>query len=198
MGVSGRIPSGRHGEQEIPDINMSSIISSCYPSHLHPVQFNILSAWENTCQLLLSFCIQAFQPVYQFITFQSNWGNSITNNFCCCQAFKMCKLIWSRRRSNPYLPSFPLVALGRRAAEESAGFLGTFGTLKVWAEEERFPSTLSSSSKLRSSGRGRRIILGTPLFCGGYSSHFRVVIFLYNVLKSILQVILIEHTIIYK
>lgn len=61
------------------------------------------------------------------------------------------------------VPSFPPVALGRRAAEESAGFLGTFGTLKAaWAEEERFPSTLSSSSKLRSS-RGKRMILAMPL-----------------------------------
>lgn len=43
------------------------------------------------------------------------------------------------------------VALGRRAAADSAGFLGTLGTLKAaWAEDERFPSTLSSSSKLRS------------------------------------------------
>lgn len=194
MGVSRWIPSGRHGEQEIPGINMSTIISSCYPSHLHHVQLNILSSWENTCQLLLSSCIQASQQVYQFITFQNNWGNPITNSGCCCQAFRYVNSFGT----NPYLPSFPPVALGRRAAEESAGFLGTFGTLKVWAEEERFPSTLSSSSKLRSSGRGRRIILGTALFCGGYSSHFRVVIFLYKVLQSILHAILIEHTIIYK
>lgn len=49
------------------------------------------------------------------------------------------------------VPSLPLVALGLRAVEDSAGFLGTFGTLKAaWAEDERFPSTLSSSSKLRS------------------------------------------------
>lgn len=52
------------------------------------------------------------------------------------------------------VPSLPLVALGLRAAEDSAGFLGTFGTLKAaWADEERYPSTLSSSSKLRSAGR---------------------------------------------
>lgn len=61
VGVSG---SGRHGEQEIFGINMSTIISSYYPSYLHPVQLNILSSWENTCQLLFSLCIQAFQPVY--------------------------------------------------------------------------------------------------------------------------------------
>ena len=48
------------------------------------------------------------------------------------------------------VPSLPPVALGLRAAEDSAGFFGTLGTLKAaWAEEER-PSTLSSSSKLRS------------------------------------------------
>lgn len=52
------------------------------------------------------------------------------------------------------VPSLPPVALGLRAAEDSAGFLGTFGTLKAaWADEERYPSTLSSSSKLRSAGR---------------------------------------------
>lgn len=57
------------------------------------------------------------------------------------------------------VPSLLPVALGLRAAEDSAGFLGTFGTLKAaWAEEERFPSTLSSSSKLRSGGRGHRVL----------------------------------------
>ena len=57
------------------------------------------------------------------------------------------------------VPSLLPVALGLRAAEDSAGFLGTFGTLKAaWAEEERFPSTLSSSSKLRSGGRGHKVL----------------------------------------
>lgn len=66
------------------------------------------------------------------------------------------------------VPSFPPVALGRRAAEESAGFLGTFGTLKVaWAEEERFPSTLSSSSKLRSARESEENDLSNDYFCGG-------------------------------
>lgn len=66
------------------------------------------------------------------------------------------------------VPSFPPVALGRRAAEESAGFLGTFGTLKAaWAEEERFPSTLSSSSKLRSSRQRDENNLSNASSCGG-------------------------------
>lgn len=65
------------------------------------------------------------------------------------------------------VPSFPPVALGRRAAEDSAGFLGTFGTLKAaWAEEERFPSTLSSSSKLRSSSEREKNDLSSASFCG--------------------------------
>lgn len=64
------------------------------------------------------------------------------------------------------VPSLPLVALGLRAAEDSAGFLGTFGTLKAaWAEEERFPSTLSSSSKLRSSRRGQTVVLAMHHHC---------------------------------
>lgn len=62
--------------------------------------------------------------------------------------------------SDEGVPSLPPVALGLRAADDSAGFLGTFGTLKAaWAGEARYPSTLSSSSKLRSAGKeaGQRV-----------------------------------------
>lgn len=60
----------------------------------------------------------------------------------------------ARVNAQSEVPSLPPVALGLRAAEDSAGFLGTLGTLKAaWDEEDRFPSTLSSSSKLRSNRR---------------------------------------------
>lgn len=63
----------------------------------------------------------------------------------------------SGAEENEGVPSLPPVALGLRVAEDSAGFLGTFGTLKrAWADEERYPSTLSSSSKLRSEGGRER------------------------------------------
>lgn len=64
------------------------------------------------------------------------------------------------------VPSLLPVALGLRAADDSAGFLGTFGTLKAaWADEVRYPSTLSSSSKLRSAGkkRGRGLAISASL-----------------------------------
>lgn len=63
------------------------------------------------------------------------------------------------------VPSLPPVALGLRAAEESEGFLGTLGTLKAAWAEERLPSTLSSSSKLRSNKiKGKKYSVYSCLF----------------------------------